>query len=80
MDSPQRSRPPGKAPVPLPRFKITVRSCVALSVMATRGWREVSGDYDWDIFWSARSLSCRTLSIKGPRWCRHAAGLSAQGV
>lgn len=55
MDSPQRSRPPGKAPARPPCFKITVRSCVALPVMAARGWCEISGDYDWDVFWSARS-------------------------
>lgn len=72
MDSPQRSRPPGKAPATPPCFKITVRSCVALPVMAARGWCEVSGDYNWDIFWSAPPLSYSSLrrpaALLVPAW------------
>ncbi len=50
QQAPQARRPRRGPAAPL-RYKITVRSCVALHVMAARGWQEVAADYDWDIFW-----------------------------
>lgn len=69
MDAQQRPRPSGRGPSPSLRFKITIRSCVALPVMAARGWSEVAGDYDWDIFWCGERASptqfsgCRTCVL-----------------
>lgn len=58
----QQARRPRRGPLPVPRFKITIRSCVALHVMAARGWQEVAAHYDWDIFWRGPRLLLRWLA------------------